>query len=76
VALHKVLVVNRLQKVIDEHTKAQETVKDSRKFLSEVQKYVNNVRLVDSEIPFILHQFEAFHDKVTGFQKKIENLKK
>ncbi|GES85208.1 hypothetical protein GLOIN_2v1780318 [Rhizophagus clarus] len=75
VALHKISVVNRLQKVIGEHSNVQETIKESQEFLDMVQKYVDGVRLIDSEILYISYQFKTFHKEVTRLQEKIANLK-
>jgi hypothetical protein len=73
--VHRFLIVQRLQKIIGKHNEVQKTIKDSQEFLNVVQKYVDDVELTDSEIPFILHQFKAFHDKVAEFQTIIVKLK-
>ncbi|RGB28653.1 hypothetical protein C1646_767572 [Rhizophagus diaphanus] len=73
--LNKITNIQRLQKVIGEHKKVQKTIKDSQKFLNVAQKYIKYEKLADSEIPFILYQFERFHSKVKKFQTKIVKFK-
>ncbi|RGB33882.1 hypothetical protein C1646_172842 [Rhizophagus diaphanus] len=75
ITVHKFLNVRRLQKIIGEHNEVQKTIKDSQEFLNVVQKYVDDVELTDSEIPFIFYQFKTFNDKVAEFQTIIVKLK-
>lgn len=74
VALRQDRNVKRLQKVIDEHNNVRKSIKESQEFLNVVKENADQLKLNDSELPFIVYQFQTFYKVVTKLQNNITYL--